>query len=35
LWFGYLNPGVNFSVLYSNYSTPTSGHIKTSIGFAF
>jgi hypothetical protein len=35
LWFGYLNPGVNFNILYSNHSTPTSGHIKTSIGFAF
>lgn len=35
LWFGYLNPGLNFNILYSNYSTPTSGHIKTSIGFAF
>jgi hypothetical protein len=35
LWFGYLNPGINFNILYSNHSTPTSGHIKTSIGFAF
>jgi hypothetical protein len=35
LWFGYLNPGVNFNILYTNHSSPTSGHIKTSIGFAF
>jgi hypothetical protein len=32
LWFGYLNPGLNFNILYTNSS---SGHIKTSIGFAF
>jgi len=32
LWFGYLNPGLNFNILYTNSST---GHIKTTIGFAF
>ncbi|HEX9382935.1 MAG TPA: hypothetical protein VF908_06015 [Gemmatimonadaceae bacterium] len=35
LWFGYLNPAVNFNILYTNHSSATSGHIKTSIGFAF
>ena len=32
LWFGYLNPGLNFNILYTNH---TPGHIKTTIGFAF
>ena len=32
LWFGYLNPGLNFNILYTNHSP---GHIKTTIGFAF
>jgi len=26
---------VNFNILYTNHSSATSGHIKTSIGFAF
>jgi outer membrane protein assembly factor BamA len=32
LWFGHLNPGLNFNILYTNHSP---GHIKTTLGFAF
>ncbi|HEX9130352.1 MAG TPA: hypothetical protein VF850_14410 [Gemmatimonadaceae bacterium] len=32
LWFGYLNPGLNFNILYANHGP---SHIVTTIGFAF
>jgi hypothetical protein len=32
LWFGYLNPGLNFNILYANHGP---SHIITTIGFAF